>query len=109
MNPKTIIDGLLADLAAKLMDSDDTVTGTMAETNAQPFEFDTGEVDSADWVGNSQNRIEFTASIHLTGEQDEDSGFNGDEIDLTVSGIAVRTGNTWTFEETTVESCETNA
>jgi hypothetical protein len=90
------------------MDEDDRVLGAMAETNAQPFEFDTGEVELADFDDDRDDRISFKATIHLAGEQDEESLFNGDAIELTVSGVAVRTGNKWTFSEIEVEHVSTN-
>ena len=103
-----IIEGLLPGLAVRLTNEDERVTGAIAETNAQPFEFDTGEVESAEFT-NGEDRINFTALLLLVGEQDEDSPFNGDEIDLTVSGVAIRDGNKWTVAETKVERIETNA
>jgi hypothetical protein len=45
----------------------------------------------------------------LTGEQNEESPFNGDEIVLKVRGVAIRTGNKWTVSESEVEHVSTNA
>lgn len=109
LNPaEAIIEGLLLELAVMLINGDERVTRAMAETNAQPFEFDSGEVESAEFV-DGEDRIRFTASLLLVGEQDEDSPPNGDEIDLTVSGVVVRAGNKWTFSATKVERIETNS
>lgn len=105
---EAIIEDLLPELADMLMNENGRVVSAMAETNAQPFEFDAGEIEAAEFEG-GDDRITFTASIFLVGEQDKERPFYGDELNLTVRGVAVRTGNSWTFSQTEVERVETNA
>jgi hypothetical protein len=47
--------------------------------------------------------------MKLSGEQRDDMGRNGDELDLSISGIAVRNGTTWEVSSYEIESCESNA
>jgi|GEM_PF-6126102 len=109
MDPKKIIERLLPDFAVELMNRDDTVTGAMAVTNALGFGFDEGDVESAEWDGGSRDRIAFKVSMKLSGEQRDDMGRNGDELALSVSGIAVRNGVTWEVRSYDIDSCESNA
>jgi hypothetical protein len=69
MDPKRIIERLLPDFAVDLMNSDDTVTGAMAVTNALGFGFDEGDVESAEWDGGRSDRIAFKASMKLSGKR----------------------------------------
>ncbi len=105
---ESIIEDLLPDLGAYLINENGRVAGEMAETNAEPFFFDTGEVELAEF-DDGEDQIIFTASLRLDGEQDLERPFIGDAIDLKVSGLAVRTGEGWTFTGIEIEHISTNA
>jgi hypothetical protein len=107
-NPaEAIIEDLLPELAVELTNGNDEVVGAIAETNAASFWYTQGEVELAEF-DDGEDRITFTASIHLDGEQHPERPFNGDAIDVKVSGAAVRKGNGWTFSETEIEHISTN-
>jgi hypothetical protein len=105
---EALFEDLLPELAAMFMNENGRVVEAMAETNAQPFGFDTGEVESAE-LNDGENRINFKVSLVLAGEQDVERPFNGDKLNPVVTGVVVRTAEKWAFAEVDVERIETNA
>jgi hypothetical protein len=68
----------LDSLAYRLMDSDEQITGLMAQTNASGYVADEIEVLELGAFDFAEARIPFRASIRFSGEQDEDRMFSGD-------------------------------
>lgn len=105
---KDIIESLIGDIDTELTSNNGTVTGTMAETNAEMFSEDGYEINEADHDPKT-DRISFQLSITLTGDQDPERPAGGDKIEIEMSGEAVRHGKVgWKLGVYTVESCTLN-
>jgi predicted nucleic acid-binding protein len=81
-----IVEDLMEGLVADLVDSDESVTGATAETNAYGWGLDVYYIDSAEFTSESEDEISFTATIELTGDQDEDKLYYGDQMTVQVQG-----------------------
>jgi len=103
--PEQIVEEMLPDLSSVLVNEDDTVSSEMAITNALGYGLDTYEVLSAGYDPES-DLIEFKADIHLAGEQDQDMGFCGDSIDITLSGQLRYSNGSWEVHDYEIESCK---
>jgi hypothetical protein len=104
--PYHIIESLMYDLAADLVDSDDEVTSTIAQTNAFGYGLDDYEILNASF--NEDGGIEFEAEINLSGDTDSESPFCGDEITVHLKGVAEKSKNKWYVESYEILSCEVN-
>lgn len=105
--PAEILDSLLPDLAAMLMDSDPTVTGRMAETNATGFALDSYSVVDTQFVG-GLDQFEFAATLEYAGDQNPDRPYSGDAISVSVTGRAKCSDDNWEIDEYSIKSAETN-
>jgi len=106
--PAEIVENPVYDLATRLVDSDDTVTSRLAETNATGFGVDTCNVVEAAYSDANRTEIKFKAVIEYTGDQDPDRPYSGDALITTVVGVARCEDDDWDIVDYSVESCETN-
>jgi len=107
LSPQQIVEDEMMDLANDLMNSDEQVVGSMAETNAFGYGVDVYEVLSAEYF-DSRRQIKFETRIWLSGEQDQDRPYCGDAIEVIVSGMMKRFDHGWDIQYYEIESCEVN-
>ncbi|MFC1943057.1 PIN-like domain-containing protein [Chloroflexota bacterium] len=104
--PEQIVEEILSEfISDDLINGDDIVTSTMAETNALGYGLDTFEVISAEYDTES-DLIEFEADIHLSGEQDVEKGYCGNAIDIEISGTIKYESGCWLIEDYEITKCD---
>ncbi len=106
IKPYHIIEFLMYDLAADLVNSDDEVTSKIAQTNAFGYGLDDYEILNANF--NEDGGIEFEAEISLSGDTDSERPFCGDEIIVHLKCVAEKSKNKWHVESYEILSCEIN-
>ncbi|MFC1482233.1 hypothetical protein ACFL51_00345 [Myxococcota bacterium] len=104
MNAEEIIEELMKGLAVELIQSDDMVTGLIAETNAGFFGLDWVDFLRVNEV--EGGNIEFAVVLHLSGEQGEDIPFGGDSIEVQVEGVASQVDGSYRLSRYTVVDAE---
>lgn len=102
-----IIEKVLDELATHLLQSDQEVTSTMAETNATGYLPDEFVVTDSEMSDGGSN-LSFDAKILFTGDAIPDKPFAGDEVSVELSGKAILEGGEWTVSDYTVENCKSN-
>ncbi|MCO5171149.1 MAG: hypothetical protein M9894_33005 [Planctomycetes bacterium] len=88
-DPQDVADAVVALFAHRLPEEDD-VADVIAETNAVGFHADEWTVRDLTPIENG--RFQFTADVHLSGDQLDDKGYVGDEISTEVRVSAEWTG-----------------
>jgi len=106
-SPEEIVEEILPDFAADLVNSDEQITGAMAETNAFGYGLDEYEILSAEY-NESKQQIEFEARLEISGDHDEDKPFCGDAMSVRVSGTIRYSRNGWIVRDHEIESCKVN-
>lgn len=98
-----IVENMLMEIAGRVLFEDGDLSGTLADTNASPFDFDDGEVESARWVG--RGRITFVVHLNFDGETPEEQCENGEKVEATATGsLVVDVDGKWTVESVTTTS-----
>ena len=106
-DPTSIVEEIIHELGPELVNSDETVTGAMAITNAYVWGLDDYSILDIEYDEKEQT-IDFEANITLSGEQDEDRPFSGDALELTISGTIEYTGDSFQLSDYNIISCESN-
>lgn len=104
-SPADIIEDLIPDLAAHLVNSDEQVGGATAMTNAFGYGLDDYSIELADYDRRTRV-IEFLATLFLSGDQDWDKSYCGDTVRVEVGGTARRYPDDWRIHSYDIESCE---
>jgi hypothetical protein len=86
-------------LASELVDSDEQITGLIAETNASGYYHDDMHVIDVGPYDPSSSKLPFKASIHFSGDQDPEKMFSGDAIVAEVSGTLSFDGTHWELDD----------
>lgn len=106
-SPEDIAEDIIQELSWELVNSDETITGATAETNAYGWGLDVYEITRAEYDEEKQ-LISFSANVILTAEQDEDKPFCGDQLDVELSGTIEYDGDSFQLKEYCIESCKSN-
>ena len=85
-NALPIVENLLHKFVYWLMDSDETVTGLMTETNS--FDWDLSDTKDLKAWFKGKGLIDFSATLKLCGDPHEEKPFSGSEISFDVEGAA---------------------
>lgn len=94
-----IVENMLTEIGGHLLVMDGDLSSSFMETNASPFEFDDGEVESARWAG--RRRIAFVVHLNFVGETPEEQGENGEKVEATATGSLVNVDGKWTIDSVT--------
>lgn len=92
---RAIVEGLIANVANDIMDDNETITGLMAETNANSWSINEATVSSAEYV--DDDTIEFEAHVRIAGEQRAKHQAAGRTLTFTLRGKMVKM-NGWVLE-----------
>ena len=96
-----IVENLLFDFAATLANEDEAITGLIAQTNSFGWGFERFD-DLKAWF-KGQGKLEFTVTLYLSGDQDEDKPWCGSEIEADIKGKASTSENSNVWEITEYE------
>ena len=102
-----IAEGLIDELVDMFINQDEFIIGKMAMTNAYLWGLDVYELQSVSY-DEVNNQIIFDADISLTGEQDTDKPFCGNEITLNVSAHASEIHGKWKIQKYEINNLESN-
>jgi hypothetical protein len=103
--PEEIIEELIPNFVADLVNNDEKITSIIAGTNAYGFGLDTYDLMGVHF-GESNNEIYFKVKLEISGTQDEDKPLAGDSITVKVSGVAKYQDNGWAIENYEISSWE---
>ncbi|MEA5579463.1 hypothetical protein [Anabaena sp. UHCC 0451] len=90
-NAVPIIENLLDKIAYDLVDRDEKITGLIAQTNCDSWAKDDSENLTAWFQG--RGKIEFSVTLLLSGDQDDERPFCGSEISVKLKGKASTSNN----------------
>ena len=92
------------ELGFELCDSDEIITGLMAETNGGCFSIDSVELSMCSQV--SRTEFDFTAEIRISASEHRDAPWCGDSIDASLSGKYVLDQDSWSIQDYNVFAAE---
>jgi len=101
-----VLSDVADDLACRLVNEDDEVTGAIAETNATGFGLDTWDVTRAEL---SAAELDVDLEVVLQGDQDDDRPANGDQLTVALRAEVEFVDGEWKLAEYEVESVDSNA
>ncbi|MEQ1569984.1 MAG: PIN domain-containing protein [Myxococcota bacterium] len=102
----TIVEELLTEAAPGFVDSDTLINGRIAETNASDWDVASVEVSSVGPLDYGECTAPFEATLHLSGEQDEDRMWCGTSITAQLAGVVSFDGKAWALQECDATSAE---
>ncbi|MFC1787744.1 hypothetical protein ACFLZY_00810 [Patescibacteria group bacterium] len=105
---ESVVEGLMPDFAVQLVNSDEIVTGRIAETNAEDFGLDDYFVEEAEFEFGGR-QVRFSVWIELEGSQSGlEEPWNGNHFRVRVTGSAKRKGHSWQIKEHTIHEIYSN-
>jgi hypothetical protein len=105
--PQGVIESLMSSLAGTLVNEDEEVCSALAEMNADGFGLDEFDDLKAVWANQAHTEVNFSVEISLSGEA-RDAAFSGDELDITLKGVAKLVRGTWQVDEYEILSKSNN-
>lgn len=100
------LDDLISEIADDLCNSDDTITGVIADTYATGWGLDEYGKPEITKVGS--NKLIIKTQITVSGDHDDEKPFLGDTIVAHVSVTMTQSGESWEQSEYTLDAWELN-
>ena len=97
-DPTDILDTFLGEFLTGLAD-DARIAGAMADLNTDGYGLDGYEITRAAFVGGDPSRIQFSVDAHYRGAWDPERPLTATTVVADVTGVATRTGDTWTVTD----------